>query len=210
MPFRASPPRAYFAIPPVRLNITRHGFFRCCRRAGARDHLRRSRAHAVCELSRLGARRFRFLHPDFRHAGRRQGISSPHLAHRVYDHRDARAAPGRRAGLRLDRRPLRPPHPADDRRHLLLGRRSAERACSHLRMVPVHARALRNRDGRRMGRGRVARDGSGLAAAGADFSPACCRRVTRSAICSPRPPSFSSFRITAGARCSSSAARPRC
>ena len=58
----------------------------------------------------------------------------------------------------------RPPHPTDDRRHLLFPRRSAERPRAELRMVPGDARAVRNRDGRRMGRGRVARDGSGRAA----------------------------------------------
>ena len=112
----------------------------------------------------MGARRLRFLHPDLRDARGRARIPSPHLAHRVHHHRDARAASRRRAHLRLDRRPLRPPHPADDRRHLLFRRRSAERPRAELRMVPGDARAVRNRDGRRMGRGRVARDGSGRAA----------------------------------------------
>ncbi len=206
----ASRARSPFAAAPVRLIIARHGFFRTRARARPLDHFRRGCAHSARELSRMGARRLRFLHPDLRDARGCARIPSPHLAHRVHHHRDTRAASGRRAHLRLDCRPLRPPHPADDRRDLLFRRRSAERPCAELRMVPVHARAVRNRDGRRMGRGRVARDGSGLAAMARILSQDSCRRDTQSATCSRRPRSFSSSRTTDGARCSFSAVRPRC
>ncbi len=179
-------------------------------RACPLDHFRRGRAHPARELSRLGARRFRFLHPDFRDARGRARVPSPHLAHRVHDHRDARAASGRRAHLRLDRRPLRPPHPADGRRHLLFHRRSAERpraeltdgSCSCARCTES-GWAANGAWARRSRWKRCRRDG-------ADSSPACCRRVTRSATCSRRPRSSSSSRTSDGARCSFSAARPRC
>ena len=153
---------------------------------------------------------FDFFILIFVHAGGGEGLPSPDPRHRVHDHRDARNAAGRRTDLRLVRRPLRPPRAADGRRHLLFDRRGAERPRADLRMVPVFPRAVRNRDGRRMGRRRVARDGSGAAAMARIASPACCKKAMRSAICWRRPRSSSFFRTTDGARCSFSAARPRC
>ena len=78
--------------------------------------------------------------------------------------RDAGHAPGRRAHLRPDHRPLRPAHSPDGQRGLLFRGRAGLRVLAELHVFPGDARALRHRDGRRVGHRRVAGDGIGAAA----------------------------------------------
>ena len=93
---------------------------------------------------------------------------------------------GRRDHLRHAGRPLRPPHPADGERHLLLADRAALRLLDDLHAVPRSC-ARCSASGW---------EGSGASARrwrwrtrrgnGAACSPASCRAATRSATCSRR------------------------
>ena len=132
------------------------------RRILARNVARRARQFAqrtARRLSRLDARRLRFLHPHLRPHASRGRVPQIRGGNDADDHRQPRDAPRRCNSLWLDGGPLRPPHSADDRRHLLFGRGSAFRFRAQLSRVSDSAASLRHRHGRRMGRGRVARDG---------------------------------------------------
>ena len=118
-----------------------------------------------------------------------EGLPSFDPGHRVHDHGDARDAPGWRVDFRLVRRSLWPPAAADGRCHLLLGRRSAERSRADLSLVSCSCAPC-------YGIGMGGEWGVGASIAmeavppdGAGCSPDCCRRATRSAICS-RPRAY--------------------
>src|SRR5436309_15535367 len=59
----------------------------------------------------------------------------------------------------MARRSIWPPYPFDDRHCLLFGRRIADRLRAEFRDVSTVARPFRDRDGRGMGAGCIARDG---------------------------------------------------
>src|SRR5207302_6033264 len=59
----------------------------------------------------------------------------------------------------MARRSIWPPHPFDDRHRFLFDRRIADCLRAEFRDVSVVASAIRDRDGRRMGPGCIARDG---------------------------------------------------
>ncbi len=115
-------------------------------------------------VSRMDARRLRFLPADLSHQGHRQGVrrrgaagrlrAVPHLGHALR----------RRLHLRPDRRQMGPQAGADARHRLLFRDRRARR----LRAEPVGvlgpARAVRRGDGRRMGPRQFAGDGVDSAA----------------------------------------------
>src|SRR5207253_6220007 len=81
--------------------------------------------------------------------------SADYLRH--HSHPDDASARG--IHLWMARRSIWPSHPFDDRYRFLFARRIADCLRAEFRNVSTLARPFRDRDGRRMGLGRVARDG---------------------------------------------------
>ena len=143
-------------------------------------------------LPRLDARRVRFLHPHARHRRHREDRSArrgPTIALTLT--LSLGDATDRRDHLRHHGRSLRPPAAADDQRRLLCGdfgavgpraqlsgRSWSCACCSASAWAANGASARRSRSSRRR-------------RACAALLSGCCRRATRSAICSPRSRSVS-------------------
>ncbi|MGF6549631.1 hypothetical protein QFZ96_004702 [Paraburkholderia youngii] len=102
-------------------------------------------------LSRLDARRIRFLSDGVRIERYRAGIQYGHSVGRGRDHADPDDAPARRIDFRLARRQIRPPSDADGQHRVLLVARTAVRSVAQPDDAARAARAVRYRDGRRMG-----------------------------------------------------------
>ena len=113
------------------------------------------------ELPRLDARCVRFLSRHLRADGDRQGVRASRQGDRAVADDHARLPAGRCVHLRAHGRPLRPQDSADDRPRVLFDRRGGDGTRALVRGVSRASRALRDRNGRRMGRRRVARDGEG-------------------------------------------------
>ena len=131
---------------------------------GGANPKRRSRQfpqRADRRFSRLDARRLRLLHPHVRPLAGRRGFSQVDRRRHADADRKPGDAPGRRISFRLAGGPLRAAAAADARRPVLLGHRDLVRLRADLSHILHLAAALRHRHGRRMGRGRVARDGVG-------------------------------------------------
>lgn len=103
----------------------------------------------------------RFFHPYVRaHSGWR-GVSSLHRGDVAYTHRQSGDAAGGRVHFRFNGGSLRTSAAVDARRALLFDHRDSFWVRAELHRVPDSAAVLRNRHGRRMGRGCVAGNGIG-------------------------------------------------
>src|ERR1051325_2792027 len=112
-------------------------------------------------LPRLDARRVRLLRRGLHVRPARRRVRRAEEGDHLDGHHHAVLPPRRRAPLRPPRGPLRPPRAADGERYLLLHHRVALRLLPDVHAVPHPARTVRHRDGRGVGRRRVARDGAG-------------------------------------------------
>ncbi len=113
------------------------------------------------QLSRLDARRFRFLHSRLCSQIYRRGIPYRRSRRLGGDLPDACHAGARRIDLRVGRRPLRATHHADGRRAALFAVRVPDGLFHGAHDVSCAQGALWHRHGRRMGRRRLACYGDG-------------------------------------------------
>ena len=111
------------------------------------------------QLPGVDAGRLRLLRPGLCPQGRGQDLPHRQDARRLRHHADAGPAARRRLPLRPGRGPLRAPHPADDRRRLVLRLRAALGLRPDPDLVPGPARPVRDRHGRGVGAGSVPGDG---------------------------------------------------
>ena len=173
-------------------------------------HPVRSRLRRHRQLPRLDARRVRLLRARLRRPVGRGRLRQDHPRHRAGDFGHARLSSGRRVHLRPDGGSLRPPAAADDRSGVLLDRRSASGfAPNYTTFLMLRALFGIGMGGEwgvgaslamEKGAAAMARPALGAAAGGIRDGLSARRLCATS----------SSSRTSAGGRCSSSAARPRC
>ncbi len=125
-------------------------------------------------VPRLDPRRVRFLHRSFSLRYACSPVRRNQERNRSHHNRDARHAACRGAAIRPACGPLRAAHSADGQRNLFFHHRGFVRFFSQLHGLYFPARAVWNRNGRRMGCWRVAGDGScaGALARNPQWNPA--------------------------------------
>src|SRR5205807_8270625 len=111
-------------------------------------------------LPGLGTRCLRFFSAHLRDRADGRRLWHQHRRAELRDHAYAGYAPAGRVHFWIARGPVRAPHAADDRHHLLLSHGVAHRVFSELHLAANLPRALWNRHGRRMGTRRVAGNGN--------------------------------------------------
>ena len=110
-------------------------------------------------LPRVDARCVRFFSPHLRRSGRVGRVFGFDRQGDLCHHAHAHDATTGRADLRAARRPVRAAGAADGGHHFLFADGIADRVFAELHRVSHFSRALRDRDGWRVGTRRIARDG---------------------------------------------------